>query len=184
MGELEFFLGLQIQKTSEGIMIHQLKYIKELIRKFGMENSHTLATPMVTDKKLTKDEDGYSDADYAGCSVDRKSTSGITMFVRPCIISWGSKKQNSVDVFTAEAEYIAAALHSCTKHIDIGHDFLREQVEKKNIKLKFCSTGKQWTDILTKALAREYFETLRWADKEDYQDLGEYVEGVCDGVRG
>ena len=49
---------------------------------------------------------GYSDLDYAGCKVDRKSTSGGCHL--PGIVSWSSKKQNSVALSTAEAEYIAA----------------------------------------------------------------------------
>ncbi|KAK9733228.1 hypothetical protein RND81_04G052800 [Saponaria officinalis] len=242
MGELKFFLGLQIQQTEEGIKIHQQKYVKET----------SMATPIVTDKKLTSDEDGkpvdeityrgmigsllyltasrpdimilryligtsklylwypmechfdligYSDADYAGCSIDRKSTSGVATFVGPCIITRGSKKQNSVALSTVEAEYIAAGLvctqllwlkqqlrdyavdvgcipilcdntsaiiisknpaqYSRTKHIEIRHHFIRDHVEKGNIRLEFCSTEKQWVDILTKALARERFETLR-----------------------
>jgi len=60
MGELKFFLGLQIQQTDEGIMIHQQKYIKELIKKFGMQDANPMDTPMVTDKKLTLDKDGKS----------------------------------------------------------------------------------------------------------------------------
>ncbi|XP_074300948.1 uncharacterized protein LOC141632288 [Silene latifolia] len=109
MGELKFFLELQIQQTSEGIMIHQQKYIKELLRKFGMENSHSMPTPMPTEKKLRLDED-----DYASCSLDRKSTSGIATFVGPCIITWGSNKQNSVALSTAQAEYIAVGLIRAT----------------------------------------------------------------------
>ena len=38
-GELNFFLGLQIKQTRDGIYIYQTKYAKELIKKFGMENS-------------------------------------------------------------------------------------------------------------------------------------------------
>ncbi|CAM8951219.1 unnamed protein product [Rhodiola kirilowii] len=51
----------------------------------------------------------YTDADYAGCKIDRKSTSGMAQFLGPCLISWGSKKQSSIALSTAEAEYIAAA---------------------------------------------------------------------------
>jgi hypothetical protein len=51
---------------------------------------------------------GYSNSDYAGCKVDRKSTSrGCHLLGRP-LVSWSSKKQNSVALSTAEAEYIAA----------------------------------------------------------------------------
>jgi hypothetical protein len=51
---------------------------------------------------------GYSDADYAGCKVDRKSTSGTCQFLGRSLVSWSSKKQNSVALSTAEAEYVAA----------------------------------------------------------------------------
>jgi len=51
---------------------------------------------------------GFSDADYAGCKVDRKSTFGTCQFLGRSLVSWSSKKQNSVALSTAEAEYIAA----------------------------------------------------------------------------
>jgi hypothetical protein len=50
---------------------------------------------------------GYSDLDYAGCKVDRKSTSGCCQFLGRSLVSWSSKKQNSVALSTAEAEYIS-----------------------------------------------------------------------------
>jgi hypothetical protein len=57
---------------------------------------------------------GYSDADYAGCKIDRKSTSGTCQFLRRSLVSWASKKQNFVALSTAEAEYIAVG-HCCAK---------------------------------------------------------------------
>jgi len=51
---------------------------------------------------------GHSDADYAGYKVDKKSTSGTCQFLSPSLISWHSKKQNSVALSTAEAGYIVA----------------------------------------------------------------------------
>jgi hypothetical protein len=51
---------------------------------------------------------GYSDADYAGCKVNRKSTSGTCQFLGQSLVSWSSKKQNSVALSTAEAEYVTA----------------------------------------------------------------------------
>ena len=51
---------------------------------------------------------GYSDADYAGSLLDRKSTSGTCQFLGTRLISWFSKKQNSIATSTTEAEYIAA----------------------------------------------------------------------------
>jgi hypothetical protein len=49
---------------------------------------------------------GYSDADYAGCKVDRKSTSGTCQFLGRSLVCWSSKKQNSVVLSTAKAEYV------------------------------------------------------------------------------
>jgi hypothetical protein len=58
-------------------------------------------------KGSTFDLIGYSDADYAGCKIDKKSTSGTCQFLGRSLVSWASKKQNSVALSTAEAEYIA-----------------------------------------------------------------------------
>ena len=52
----------------------------------------------------------YSDADFGGCKIDRKSTSGTCHFLGHSLVSWYSKKQNSVALSTVEAEYIAAGL--------------------------------------------------------------------------
>ena len=52
---------------------------------------------------------GFADADYAGHMVDRKRTSGMAHILGPCLISWATRKQNSVALSTAEAEYVAAA---------------------------------------------------------------------------
>ncbi|XP_016480926.1 secreted RxLR effector protein 161-like [Nicotiana tabacum] len=52
---------------------------------------------------------GYVDADYAGYLVDRKSTSGMAHFLGLCLISRGTRKQNSVSLSTAEAECVVAA---------------------------------------------------------------------------
>lgn len=57
----------------------------------------------------------YSDFDFAGCKTDRKSTSGTCHFNGSAIVSWHSKKQNSVALSTAEVEYIFAG--SCCAQI-------------------------------------------------------------------
>jgi hypothetical protein len=59
-------------------------------------------------KGSTFDLIGYSDSDYAGCKVDRKSTSGTCQFLGRSLVSWSSKKQTYVALSTAEAEYVAA----------------------------------------------------------------------------
>ncbi|KAK6115596.1 hypothetical protein DH2020_007865 [Rehmannia glutinosa] len=58
MGELNFFLGLQIKQCQEGIYISQSKYTKELLKKFGIEEGRTVSTPMATNVKIDKDEKG------------------------------------------------------------------------------------------------------------------------------
>ncbi|KAH9802698.1 hypothetical protein KPL71_001497 [Citrus sinensis] len=189
MGELKYFLGLQIKQNEEGIFINQAKYVKDLLKRFGYENGTAKSTPMSTTIKLDKDEKGkevdiktyrgmigsllyltasrpdimfsvclcarfqscpkeshmlavkrifryligtinlglwyprgthidltcYSDADFAGYKVDRKSTSGTCHFLGHSLVSWFSKKQNSVALSTTEAEYIAAG--SCCAQI-------------------------------------------------------------------
>jgi len=51
---------------------------------------------------------GYSDSDFAGSKIDRKSTSGTCQFIGSTLVSWHNKKQNNVTLSTAEAEYISA----------------------------------------------------------------------------
>ncbi|KAL4282161.1 hypothetical protein GQ457_03G014660 [Hibiscus cannabinus] len=58
MGELSFFLGLQIKQRKDDIFINQAKYIKEKLKKVGMENVKPQATPMSSSIKLEKDEGG------------------------------------------------------------------------------------------------------------------------------
>jgi hypothetical protein len=52
---------------------------------------------------------GFSDADFAGCEIDRKSTSVTCHFLGSSLICWSSWKQFSVTQSTTEAEYVAAA---------------------------------------------------------------------------
>ena len=56
MGELNFFLGLQIKQTSNGTMIHQQKYVKELLKRFGMESAKPIDIPMSPTTRLVMDD--------------------------------------------------------------------------------------------------------------------------------
>ncbi|KAK0594705.1 hypothetical protein LWI29_036665 [Acer saccharum] len=188
VGELSYFLGLQIRQMNDGIFITQAKYAKNLVKKFGLENAKRCDTPMSTTLKLSKDASGksveqtlyrgmigsllyltasrpnisfsvgvcaryqadpkeshlssvkriiryvngtsnygiwysfdtnaslvgFSDADWAGNCDDRKSTSGSCFFLGNNLVSWFCKKQNSISLSTAEAEYIAAG-SGCTQ---------------------------------------------------------------------
>jgi len=203
MGELTFFLGLQIKQTREGTFVHQGKYTKDLLKKFDMGEAKPLSMPMATTIALDADVEGeavdqkeyrsmigsllyltatrpdiqfmvclcvhfqsvprtshrqavkrimrylrftpefglwystastlslsgFSDADYAGCRVERKSTSGTCQFLGSSLISWSSCKQSSIAQSTYEAEYVVAA--ACCSQLlwivatlrDFGLDF-------------------------------------------------------------
>jgi hypothetical protein len=60
LGELSFFLGLQICQRNQGIFISQTKYIREMLKRFGMEDCKLVTTPMQTSCKLRKDDDSKS----------------------------------------------------------------------------------------------------------------------------
>nr|GEY23733.1 retrovirus-related Pol polyprotein from transposon TNT 1-94 [Tanacetum cinerariifolium] len=77
----------------------------------------------------------YADADHARCQDTRRSTS-------------------------ESAQFLGDKLHSRSKHIDIRHHFIREQVEKGVVERYFVTTDYQLVDIFTKALPRERFEFL------------------------
>ncbi|GJY09242.1 hypothetical protein Tco_0377427 [Tanacetum coccineum] len=183
MGELTFFLGLQVTQKDDGIFISQDKYVDEILKKFGFSTVKTASTPMETSKPLIKDEnaeyvdvhlyrsmigplmyltssrpdimfdvctcarfqvipkvshlhavkrifrylkgqtklglwypndspfdlEAYTDSDYAGASLDRKSTIGGCQFLRSRLISWQCKKKTIVANSTTEAKYMAAA---------------------------------------------------------------------------
>ncbi|GJW26983.1 putative ribonuclease H-like domain-containing protein [Tanacetum coccineum] len=212
MGELTFFLGLQVKQKEDGIFISQDKYVGEILKKFGFSSIRTASTPMETNKALTKDKDGedvdvhlyrsmigslmyltssrpdimfsvcacsrfqvqpkvshlnavkrifrylkgrpklglwypkdspfileaFSDSDYAGASLDRKSTTGGCQFLGSRLISWQCKKQTVVANSTTEAEYIAAS-HCCgqvlwiqNQMLDYGYNFMQTKIHVDN----------------------------------------------------
>ncbi|GJZ99640.1 putative ribonuclease H-like domain-containing protein [Tanacetum coccineum] len=194
MGELTFFLGLQVKQKDDGIFISQDKYVTEILKKFGFSDVKTANTPMETHKPLLKDADGedvdehiylkgqpklglwypkdspfdlvaYIDSDYAGASLDRKSTIGGCQFLGCRLISWQCKKQTVVANSTTEAEYVAASIknpvfHSKIKHIEIRHHFIRDSNEKKLIQMIKIHTDKNVADLLTKAFDVSRFQYL------------------------
>ena len=58
MGELTFFLGLQIKQTREGTFVHQGKYTKDMLKKFDMGEAKPLSMPMLNTMALDADEEG------------------------------------------------------------------------------------------------------------------------------
>jgi hypothetical protein len=81
-----------------------LMVVKQILRYLVSTPCFRIWYPMGS----TFDLIGYSDSDYAGCKVDRKSTSGMCQFLGRSLVSWSSKKQTSVALSIAEAEYVAA----------------------------------------------------------------------------
>jgi hypothetical protein len=57
----------------------------------------------------------YTDADWAGCIDDRRSTNGEAFYLGGCLVSWLSNKKSSISLSTTEAEYIATT--SCCTHV-------------------------------------------------------------------
>jgi hypothetical protein len=64
IGELSFFLGLQIKLLKDGIFVSKSKYFKDMLKKFGLENAKSIKTPMATK--------GHLDLDEGGTIVDQK----------------------------------------------------------------------------------------------------------------
>jgi hypothetical protein len=81
-----------------------LKVVKRILRYLKHTPILVYGIPKVLKFKLI----GYSDSDYTGCKVDSKSTPGCCQFLGRSLVSWSSKKQNSVALSTAEVEYISA----------------------------------------------------------------------------
>ncbi|KAJ9565935.1 hypothetical protein OSB04_001901 [Centaurea solstitialis] len=203
MGELTFFLGLQIKQSEKGIFINQGKYVHEMLKKFDLTSCTPMKTPMAPPLTLDKDSKGkpvdvtlyrvmigsllyltashpdimystclcaryqaepkkshltavkrifrylkgtpnlglwyskdsgfdltaYSDSDFAGCKIDRKSTTGGCHLLGGKLVSWTSKKQNSVSTSTAETEYVAAGI-CCAQFL-----WLRNQLQDYDIQL-------------------------------------------------
>nr|XP_016450728.1 PREDICTED: uncharacterized mitochondrial protein AtMg00810-like [Nicotiana tabacum] len=102
--DIVFSVGLCARFQSNSKESH-LKATKKILRYLKGTQDLVLYYPSGDNFNLI----GYADADYAGYLVDRKSTSRMTHFLGSCLISWGTRKQNSVALSTTEVEYAAAA---------------------------------------------------------------------------
>nr|GEU41794.1 retrovirus-related Pol polyprotein from transposon TNT 1-94 [Tanacetum cinerariifolium] len=105
IGELTFFLGLQVKQKEDGIFINQDKYVAKILKKFGFSEVKTASTPVETQKPLLKDKDGEE--------VDAhiyRSMIGSLMYLTPSRpdIMFAYKKQIVVANSTTKAEYVAA----------------------------------------------------------------------------
>ncbi|GKB02206.1 hypothetical protein Tco_0830295 [Tanacetum coccineum] len=176
IGELTFFLGLQVMQRDDGIFISQDKYVADILKKFDFSSVKTVSTLIDTNKALHKDEEAedvdvylyrsmigslmyliasrpditfavyacardspfdlkaFSDSDYAGASLDRKSTTGGCQFLGKRLILCQCKKQTIVANSTTEAEYVAAAnccgqvLWIQNQMLDYGFNFMNTKI--------------------------------------------------------
>ncbi|KAK1427855.1 hypothetical protein QVD17_16553 [Tagetes erecta] len=221
MGEINFFLGLQVKQSADGIFINQSKFVEKLLKKFKMQDCQTIRTPSDVNCKIQPDPKGkavdqtlyrsmigslmyltasrpdimyavcvcaryqsdpreshlvavkrifrylkgkpnlglwypyegnfelysYSDSDFGGCALDRKSTTGGCQFLGPRLVSWQCKKQTNVSVSTAEAEYIAASagcsqvLWLQNQLLDYGFNFLKTPIYIDNTAAMFITAN-------------------------------------------
>ncbi|GJS05826.1 putative ribonuclease H-like domain-containing protein [Tanacetum coccineum] len=111
--------------------------------------------------------EAFSDSDYGGAILARKSTTGGCQFLGRRLVSWQCKKQTIMANSTAEAEYVTAAnyfknhvYHSRTKHIEIRHHFIRDCYEKRLKDFIKIHTDANVADLLTKGFDVTRFKFL------------------------
>ncbi|GKA46478.1 putative ribonuclease H-like domain-containing protein [Tanacetum coccineum] len=145
LGKLTFFLGLQVRQKEDGIFISQDKFqvnpkvshlhaVKRIFR--YLKGQPKLGLWYHKDSPF--DLVAYTDSDYAGASLDRKSTTGGCQFLGCRLISWQCKKQTVVANSTTEAEYIAASnccgqvLWIQNQLLDYGYNFMQTKIHIDN----------------------------------------------------
>ncbi|GJR22643.1 putative ribonuclease H-like domain-containing protein [Tanacetum coccineum] len=148
MGELTFFLGLQVKQKPDvcSCSLFQvtpktshLSVVKRIFRYLKGKPKLGLWYP----RESSFDLESYSDSDYAGANLDRKSTTGGCQFLGRRLITWQCKKQTIVATSTTEAEYVAAA--SCcgqvlwiqNQMLDYGFNFMNTK-ELHDKKITIC----------------------------------------------
>ncbi|GJW76734.1 uncharacterized mitochondrial protein-like protein [Tanacetum coccineum] len=138
MGELTFFLGLQVQQKKDGIFISQDKYVCEILKKFGFIEVKTASTPMETQKPLLKDEDGKE--------VD------VHMY-RSMIGSWMYLTSSRPDIMFAVCAYARYQVNS--KGFKSSCSLKRIFSATKQIVLhKFITEAELWMPVLQVAVTQ------------------------------
>ncbi|GJT83129.1 putative ribonuclease H-like domain-containing protein [Tanacetum coccineum] len=192
MGELTFFLGLQVKRKDNGIFISQDKYVGEILKKFRFSSIRTISTPMETNKALAKDKEvkrifrylkgqpklglwypkdsplileDFSDSDCVGSSLDRKSTTRGFQFLGSRLISWQCKKQTVVANSTTKAEYIAASHYygqNPVYHSKTKHIEIRHHFIRDSYKKRLIKMVKIHTDNNVADLLTKAFDVTRF----------------------
>nr|GEX26821.1 ribonuclease H-like domain-containing protein [Tanacetum cinerariifolium] len=132
IGEMKFFLGLQIHQSPSGIFINHAKYTLKILHKHGMDKGQSIGTPMATKPKL--------DADLSGNPVDQtdyRSKIGSLMYLtssRPDIVQAGSSFE-----LTAFSDANHAGCIDSRKSTSGGIQFLGDKLVSWMLKKQNCT---------------------------------------------
>nr|GEY81500.1 retrotransposon protein, putative, unclassified [Tanacetum cinerariifolium] len=156
MGEMTFFLGLQVNQSLCGIFINQSKYMLEILKKYGMESCDPVGTLMEIKDKL--------DLDQNGTLVDATKYCSMTVLLMRTQLTDYGFSFNKIPIYCDLKSAITISCnlvqHSRTKHITVRYHFIKEYVEKGTIELYFVKMDYQLADLFTKALPVDRFNYL------------------------
>jgi hypothetical protein len=102
--DIQFIVGLCARFQASPCCLH-----RTTVQRIFRYLKHTLEFEIWYSASSSLDLVSFSDTDFVGCGIDRKSTSGTCYFLGTSLVCWSSRKQSSVALSTTEAEYVAAA---------------------------------------------------------------------------
>nr|GEZ68877.1 putative ribonuclease H-like domain-containing protein [Tanacetum cinerariifolium] len=161
MGELTFFLGLEVQQKEDGIFINQDKYVGEIMKKFGFFSIRSAITPMETHKPLTKDENG-EDFDVHLYRLMIGSLMHLTSSRPDIMFSVCACSRFQVQPKVSHLHAVKRIFRYLKGQPKLGlwypkdspltlHHFIRDSYEKRLIEMVKIHTDNNIADLLTKA---------------------------------
>nr|GFA42627.1 hypothetical protein [Tanacetum cinerariifolium] len=159
MGELTFFLGLQVKQKKDGIFISQDQYVAKILKKFRFTEVKTASTPMETQMPLLKDKDGEEVDVYMYRYQVNLKVSHLHVVKRIFrLISWQCKKQTVVANSTTEAEYVAAL--SCYRQVLWMQNQLLDYRKPKRKDTQVPQPSGLTNNVTNKAVHKELGDSL------------------------